>query len=166
VTSTAAAERIMRTHAARHLRLVVSAPPKPSSIGDLERRALADLAFRTRCSPSEPLGCCVRCFTRWLRARLVEHWRGERYWEDLDHGDFGLLQRPWHPDATLVADVVALLACGNENLTVIAWALETRRPLDQVVAILTVLDINGRRLPPYAWLTPTNHCRRDALAIA
>jgi hypothetical protein len=156
----------MRTHAARHLRLVVSTPKAPSSIGNLERRALADLAFRTRCSPSEPLGCCTRCFGRWLRSRVAEHWRGERYWDELDHGDFGLLQRGWHPNMALVMDVVALVATGSENLTVIQWALETRRPLDQVVAILTVLDVNARRLPLYPWMTPTKHCRHDVLASA
>lgn len=157
----------MRASRARHLRLVVSSPRKESTwIGDLERRALADLAFRTRCSPSEPLGCCARCFAHWLRNRLLEHWRGEQFWEELDHGDYGVLQREWHPNAPLVADIVALLATGNENLTVIAWALETRRPLDQVVEILGVLDVNARRLPMYAWLTPTRSCRRPALAIA
>ena len=52
----------------------------------------------------------------------------------------------------LVADVVALLMAGGENLTVIQWALETDQPLDDVVAILTVLDVNSRRVPRFRWL--------------
>ncbi len=110
--------------------------------GELERRARADLPYS------------ARCFERWLRARLVEHWSGERYWHELDRGDFGVLRRDIHPDRFLVADVVALLTTGGENLTVITWALETRRPLDDVVAILTVLDLNAHRVARFAWLPP------------
>jgi hypothetical protein len=110
--------------------------------GDLERRAREDLPYS------------ARFFERWLRARLVEHWSGERCWRALDRGDFGILRRDIHPDRFLVADVVALLLTGGENLTIIAWALETSRPLDDVVAILTVLDVNAHRLARFAWLPP------------
>ena len=108
--------------------------PLPS---ELERRARADLPHS------------ARTFGRWLRARLVEHWYGLHYWSELDRADFGILRRAIHPNHGLVTDVVALLLTGNENLTVIAWALETGRPLDDVVAILTVLDVNARRLSPF-----------------
>ncbi len=94
----------------------------------------------------------ARHFQLWIRARLFEHWNGVRYWADLDRSDFGLLWTPIHPDAELVADVVALLVSGGENLTVITWAIETDRPLDDVVAILTVLDVNCRRFAPFACL--------------
>jgi hypothetical protein len=107
---------------------------------DLATRAATDLPW------------AARSFTRWLRARLVEHWHGESFWHELDRGDFGILRRPIHPNATLVADVVTLLACGAENLTVLAWALETDQPLDDVVAILTVLDVNSRRAARFLWL--------------
>jgi hypothetical protein len=92
-----------------------------------------------------------------VRARLIEHWDGEHYWQELDRGDFGLLRRPFHPNTTLLADIVALLLTGHENLTVITWALESGRPLDEVVAILTVLDVNAHRLPRFRWLPPAVH---------
>jgi hypothetical protein len=114
---------------------------------ELERRAYEDLPYSSR------------WFAPWLRARLVEHWYGRHFWRDLDREDFGLLRRAIHPNLGLVADIVALLLTGSENLTVIAWALETRRPLDDVVAILTVLDVNTRRFPPFPSLvaaTPPN----------
>ena len=117
----------------------------------LERRAREDRA---------DVECCVRCFGAWLRARLLEHWRGERFWSELDRGDFGLLSAKCHPRGTLFADIVAMIAIGSENLTVIVWALETGRPLAEVVDILTVLDINARRLPCFSWLTPTLRCSR------
>ncbi len=117
----------------------------------LERRARQDRA---------QIECCVRCYGAWLRGRLLEHWRGERFWAELDRGDFGLLSAERHPRGNLFADVVALIACGSENLTIIIWALETGRPVDAVVDILTVLDVNARRLPCFPWLTPALHCTR------
>jgi hypothetical protein len=117
----------------------------------LERRARQDRAG---------LECCVRCYGAWLRARLLEHWRGERFWTELDRGDFGLLSADRHPRGTLFADIVALIATGSENLTIIIWALETGRPIDDVVDILTVLDVNARRLPRFPWLTLALHCSR------
>jgi hypothetical protein len=108
--------------------------PPPS---DLERRAREDLPHS------------ARSFGRWVRARLVEHWYGLHYWRELDRNDFGVLRRIIHPNHGLVTDVVALVLTGNENLTIITWALETDRPLDDVVAILTVLDVNARRLRPF-----------------
>ena len=110
--------------------------------GELERRARTDLPYS------------ARHFERWLRARLVEHWSGEHYWQELDRDDFGVLRRGIHPDRFLVADIVALLLTGAENLTIIAWALETRRPLDDVVEILTILDLNAHRTARFAWLPP------------
>jgi hypothetical protein len=106
----------------------------------LEQQARADLPYS------------ARAFHRWLRARLVEHWQGETYWPELDRNDFGLLRRRFHPNGLLVADIVALILAGAENLTVIAWALETDQPLDDVVEILTRLDVNARRVPRFRWL--------------
>lgn len=114
----------------------------------LEQQARADLPYS------------ARAFDRWVRARLIDHWQGECYWAELDHGDFGILRRPIHPNRMLVADVAALLMAGGENLTVIAWALETDQPLDDVVAILTVLDVNARRVPRFRWLLTPAPSRR------
>ena len=120
-------------------------------LNSLERRAREDRA---------EVECCVRCFGAWLRARLFEHWRGERHWLELDRGDFGLLAADRHPRGTLFADIVALIATGAENLTVIMWALETGRPIEEVVDVLTVLDVNARRLPCFPWVTPALRCSR------
>jgi len=106
----------------------------------LEQQARADLPYS------------ARAFGRWVRARLVEHWQGETYWSELDRNDFGLLRRHFHPNRLLIADIVALLMAGGENLTVITWAVETDQPLDDVVEILTRLDVNSRRVPRFRWL--------------
>ncbi|MEO6029079.1 MAG: hypothetical protein ABIR79_19610 [Candidatus Binatia bacterium] len=115
------------------------APDEPEPL-DLSARARHDLPWS------------ARSFTGWLRARLIEHWQGECCWHELDRGDFGVLRRPVHPNRVLVADVVALLTCGAENLTVITWALETDQSLEDVVTILTRLDVNSRHAPRFLWL--------------
>jgi hypothetical protein len=125
---------------------------------ELEARAFRDLAFPSRCAPTTSFTCCRRCFGRWLRERQLEHWRGEQHWRELDRGDFGVLRRPIHANDALVADIVAMLASGAENLGIIAWALEIGQRLDDVVAILAVLDVNARRLPPFGWLTLVERC--------
>lgn len=126
----------------------------------LERRALNDLALRTGCSATDPFGCCDACWGRWLRARLVQHIRGERYWEELDHAGGRRLQARWHAQDRVVVEVVARMAAGAENLTVLTWAVDTRRPLDDVVTVLRVFDGIARRVPRFAWMSSTASCRR------
>ncbi len=131
-----------------------------SGLTELERRALDELALRAGCSAVDRLACCDRCWHRWVRARFMEHLHGTRYWEELDQGDFGLLRRRWHPNAALVTEIVTRIAAGAENLCVLMWAIDTGQPIDEVVAVLRVLDVNVRRLPRFAWLSRAVHCLR------
>jgi len=126
----------------------------------LERRALDELALRTGCSTADRFACCDRCWHRWVRARFMEHLRGERYWDELDRGDFGLLRHAWHPNAALVDQIVARIADGGENLCILAWAVDAALPLDEVVAVLRTLDVNVRRLPRFSWLSRARSCDR------
>ena len=64
-----------------------------------------------------------------------------------------MLRGSIHANHTLVSDVVALVLTGGENLTIVTWALETGQPLDDVVDILTLLDVNARRLPRFTCLS-------------
>jgi hypothetical protein len=81
------------------------------------------------------------------RMRLLEHLRGEHRCHEIDRGDFGVLRESIHENRALVTEVIGLIEAGAENLSVIVWAAETGRDLDAVVTILSVLDINARRLP-------------------
>jgi len=139
-------------------RPVITARAEDTCLTPLELRALDELALGTRCSLSDRLACCERCWSRWVRARLIEHLRGERYWQELDRGDFGLLRARFHPNGALVAEVVGLVGAGVENLLVIAWALDVGRSLDDVLAILTVLDVNAHRIPRFVWLPSAAPC--------
>ena len=124
----------------------------------LERRALNDLALRTGCSTSDPFACCDRCWSRWLRARLIQHIRRERYWGELDHEGVQRLQRRWQAKDHVVVEVVARLAAGAENLTVLTWAVDAKQPLDDVVTVLRVCDGIARRVPRFAWMSPAATC--------
>jgi hypothetical protein len=79
-----------------------------------------------------------------LRACWLEHLRGERYWSEVDRGDYGMLA---DGAGGLLGEVVALLRRGGENLDVIVWARDTGADVEQVLVILEGLDVNSRRLP-------------------
>jgi len=126
----------------------------------LEERALAELH-----APVQPTGgcidCCRRCWTLWLRVRLLEHLRGETYWKELDRGDFGVLRTDVHPDRGLLDEIATKVGQGLENIEIIGWALEHKRSQDDVLAILVLLNVNARRVPRFAWLgAATPRCRR------
>jgi len=82
----------------------------------------------------------------YLRARWLEHLEGNRFWIELDRGDFGLLQRAFFCDQDLLHRVVDRLKTGQENLDVLCWAETNLIPTESVVRILVALDINARRL--------------------
>lgn len=80
-----------------------------------------------------------------LRARWLEHLEGRAFWIELDHDDFGLLQRAYR-DSEIIDEILWRLKCGWENLDVILWTREERLPMHEVLEILEDLDINSRRL--------------------
>jgi hypothetical protein len=139
---------------------VTSAGNGRTPLTALERRALADLTLEAECAPSDPIARCDRCWGRWVRARVMEHLLGERCWEEFTRGDFALLRRELHPNRELVAEIVAAVAAGSENLGVIAWAFDAGKPLEDVLSILAVVDVNRRRLPRFAWLRRAARCAR------
>jgi hypothetical protein len=92
----------------------------------------------------------IRCWVRehwngFLRARWLEHLQGRTYWIELDHNDFGLLQREFR-DCPLINEIVARLKAGQENLNVLVWAIEAGLPRTEVLEILEAFDINSRRI--------------------
>lgn len=80
-----------------------------------------------------------------LRARWLEHLYGRVYWIELDHGDFGLLQRRFD-GSLLFEQILAMLKAGQENLNVLNWAIDNRLSMKEVLDILETLDINSRRI--------------------
>ena len=80
-----------------------------------------------------------------LREKWLEHLEGRTFWIELDHDDFGLLQRAFR-DSILIDDIVWRLKAGQENLDIINWAIEEGLDMDEVFEILVTLDVNSRRI--------------------
>jgi hypothetical protein len=129
-------------------------------VSKLERRALDDAALQAGCSLRDPYACCEPCWHQWVCARLMEHLRGEQYWEELDRGDFALMRHDWHEDQALVREVVARVAAGAGVVAVLVWAVEREKPLGDVVAILRTLDVNARRVSRFSFLSWAAPCGR------
>src|SRR6202521_3178710 len=68
----------------------------------------------------------------YLRARWLEHLQGRRFWEELDRGDFGLIQREFHDNTLLLDRILDRLKEKQENLDIIRWALAWNLPTGQV----------------------------------
>lgn len=80
-----------------------------------------------------------------LRDRWLEHLEGRTFWIELDHDDFGLLQRAFQ-ESTLIGEILRRIKEGEENLDILCWAIEERQPIDEVLRVLETLDINSRRI--------------------
>ncbi|GAC1475828.1 MAG: hypothetical protein NVSMB9_29040 [Isosphaeraceae bacterium] len=92
----------------------------------------------------------IRCWVRehwngFLRARWVEHLEGSKYWIELDHNDFGLLGKAFQ-NSRLITEILHKLKFGEENLSILNWALDQQKPMDETLEILETLDINSRRI--------------------
>lgn len=81
-----------------------------------------------------------------LRARLIEHLQGSRFWMELDMEDFGLLKREFLDQQPLLNLIVSLLLGGKDNLEIILYAMDNKIPTDRVLQILERININARRL--------------------
>ncbi len=81
-----------------------------------------------------------------LRARWVEHLQGKRFWIELDHCDFGVLQSKFHDRSQLLTTILDQLKSGKENLDVIDWAQKSGICMEQVIEMLEALDVNSSRL--------------------
>jgi len=80
-----------------------------------------------------------------LREKWLEHLEGRTFWIELDHDDFGLLQRGFR-DSSLIDEIVWRLKAGQENLDILNWAIDDQLDMDEVFEILVTLDVNSRRI--------------------
>ena len=80
-----------------------------------------------------------------LRHRWMQHLQGTTFWIELDHDDFGLLKREFQNSA-LINEVLWRFKDGWENLDVLCWAHEEGIGRDEIIPVLAMLNINGRRL--------------------
>jgi hypothetical protein len=86
-----------------------------------------------------------RHWNGYLREKWLEHLQGTRYWIELDLADFGLLQREFR-DSAYIGSIVEQLKARGENLSIIRWAHRESLPINEILAILHVLNINSKRI--------------------
>src|SRR4051812_39171135 len=134
-------------------------PPAPTVARPSDRFSVHDSgaveAQRHKWIESEKAGrdlgeWAIRCWVRehwngFLRERWLEHLQGRTFWIELDHDDFGLLQREFQ-NPVLIEVILAMLKNGQENLNVLNWAQDNHLVMEEVLEILEMLDINSRRI--------------------
>ena len=82
----------------------------------------------------------------YLRARWIEHMQGVCCWIELDCHDFGMIHREFTPaQMPMVEAILSQLKFGRDNLGIIQWAIEQSYPTDEVVQVLSALDVNSAR---------------------
>lgn len=87
------------------------------------------------------------------RECYIEHLQGERFWLELDAGDFGLLRGKFHENMELVNIIIDIFKNGGENLDVVNYAIGQKIDVDEVLSLLQALDINARRIAPAVEIT-------------
>lgn len=132
----------------------VPAPPRPSVRLSVHDSGAVE-ALRHKWIESEKAGrdlgeWAIRCWIRehwngFLRDRWLEHLQGRNFWIELDHDDFGLLQRAFQ-DSPLIDEILRQLKVGKENLDILNWAIDHELAMEEVLEILEALDINSRRI--------------------
>jgi hypothetical protein len=82
------------------------------------------------------------------RSRLVQHLRGEVFFDEFGTESFGSLSGGFGEVTELLNFVLERIKEGAENLDLLRWACQEHMPLHQLLQVLKVVDINGRRLLP------------------
>ncbi len=85
-------------------------------------------------------------WNKFVRERWIQHIRGEIFWPELDNHDFSLLANEFQDCRELVDKIVGILEQGGENLDIVQWAINENQDMDQVMNILSRLDLNSHRL--------------------
>lgn len=86
------------------------------------------------------------CF--FCRNRLVQHLRGETFFEEFGNECFGALSERFGELKDLLDVVLERVQEGAENLDLIRWACQERLPRHQLLQVLIAADINRHRLLP------------------
>ncbi|QDT92842.1 hypothetical protein [Gimesia algae] len=81
--------------------------------------------------------------------KKMEHLLGNRCWQEFSDTRFGFL-KSLQLEHDLLADRILdrIFWLRMENLDIIIWAREWNLPLDRVLEILELIDINSARLEP------------------
>jgi hypothetical protein len=82
------------------------------------------------------------------RSRLVQHLRGEVFFDEFDTECFGIFSGRFEDVPGLLNVVLERIKEGAENLDLLRWACQEHVPHNPLLDVLKAADINGHRLPP------------------
>ncbi len=85
-----------------------------------------------------------------VRARMVEHVLGMKYYTEFGDECFGVAERLRPVQPELVDWLIEQLQTGAENLDILIRAQDRNLPRNELFAILAVVDVNAWRFPPVA----------------
>lgn len=78
----------------------------------------------------------------------LEHIEGKRQWREFGDDSFDNLSRVRIPNDVLFNEIIDRIRSGDENLGIIVWAQCSGEPVERVLEILAVVDVNEARLEP------------------
>lgn len=84
----------------------------------------------------------------YCRVRLLEHVRGIHFWMEFGDETFRKLCSIIGCDDPLLKTILDRMEGGMDNLEVIIWAHDDELPMERVLEILELIDINRARLEP------------------
>ena len=89
-----------------------------------------------------------RYWRTFYRRRLVQHQRGEVFFEEFGAECFGKFSTGFGELKELVSAVLEQVQQGAENLDVLRWGGYEHLPRNQLLQVLMAVDVNRYRLPP------------------
>ena len=90
----------------------------------------------------------VRYWPTFYRSLLVQHLRGEAFFDEFEPECFGILSVGFGDVAGLLNAVLQRIKEGAENLDLLRWGLQEHVPRSQLLQVLIAADINAHRLRP------------------
>ncbi len=89
--------------------------------------------------------------THWLpfcRSKRLEHVEGQQRWDEFAAHEFGQVFELIVDGDILIDRILDRMEHGYDNLEIINWALAWSLPMDRVIDLLLMIDINRARLEP------------------
>lgn len=87
-------------------------------------------------------------WSTFCRSRLVQHLRGEAFFEEFGAECFGVVSGRFVELKGLLNAVLERVQDGAENLDLLRWGCQQHLPQEQLLQVLIAADINGHRLRP------------------
>jgi hypothetical protein len=82
------------------------------------------------------------------RSRLVQHLRGEAFFDEFDTECFGILSERFEEVAGMLNMVLERIKEGAENLDLLRWGCQEHLPGNLLLQVLIAANLNGHRLLP------------------